>query len=225
MPNTKYDDIAAANYASHFGGNADLTNARLQNYFNGCFQQAIEEAGCYQAWACLGCAREENGKIGFGNRPRRCTQCGSRQVFYVATFQGRAPVVGSAFESAVLKLLTTRFELPVTRTPGNTNTHDLEISNRMAIETKGSPRHLDNPDGSVTTLHRPGMERTDTEKKAFANGRRYRSQNRNSPFFIVTNALPKRLEGYRGEDVTGIFNITQANRTESLVAEINAALA
>lgn len=224
MPNTRYDDIAAANYAEFIGARR-LTNDTLRNYFEACFQQAVAEAGCYQAWACLACAQEDNGKVGFGERPRRCTQCGSRQVFEVATFQGRAPVVGSVFESAVLELLSTRFELPVTRTPGNTNTHDLEISNRMAIETKGSPRHLDNPDGSVTTLHRPGMERTDTEKKAFANGRRYRSQNRNSPFFIVTNALPKRLEGYRGEDVTGIFNITQANRTESLVAEINAALA
>ena len=224
MPNTRYDAIAAANYAE-FIGMRRLSNDALRHYFDACFQQAVDEVGCYQAWACLDCAREDNGKVGFGERPRQCTQCGSRQVYEVATFQGRAPVVGSVFESAVLELLATRFELPVTRTPGNTNTHDLEISNRMAIETKGSPRHLSNPDGSVTTLHRPGMERTDTEKKAFANGRRYRSQNRNSPFFIVTNALPKRLDGYRGDDVTGIFNITQANRAESLVAEINAALA
>lgn len=222
MP-TQYDDIAAACYRQ-FIGRRQLTNDRLRNYFDACFQEAIDAAGCYPAWACVDCISNGTTTAEFGNEPARCPTCESSRIFQIATFQGRAPAVGRAFESAVRHLLTTRFELPATPTPGNTNTHDIEITNAIAIETKGSPRRLLNPDRTVTTLNRPGLERTDTWKKAQANARNYRRNNRRNPFFIVSNAVPPALVGYRSDDITGIFSIIQASRVNALVAEINAAL-
>lgn len=222
MPPIPYDDIVQTNYA-HLGGQ-HLSNNRLQNYFNGCFQQVIDTMACYPAWACVACIGDGTTTAEFGNLPKQCPGCGSRRVFEVATFQGRASIVGKVFEIAVRYLLTTRFELPAVPTPGNTNTHDVEVTSKVAIETKGSPRYVQNPDNTVTTIARPGLERSDTWKKAQANALKYRRQNKNSPFFIVSNAVPSGLVGYRSDEITGIFNITQANRLDSLVAEIRAAI-
>ena len=179
---------------------------------------------CYPAWACVTCIGGGTTTAEFGNLPRQCPVCGSRRVFEVATFQGRASIVGKVFEIAVRYLLTTKFELPAVPTPGNTNTHDVEVTSRVAIETKGSPRYVQNPDNTVTTIARPGLERSDTWKKAQANALKFRRLNRNSPFFIVSNAVPSDLVGYRSDEITGIFNVTQTNRLDSLVAEIRAAI-
>ena len=160
----------------------------------------------------------------FGNLPQICPVCGSNRVFEVATFQSRSSIVGNVFESAVLHLLVTRFELPTASTPGNTDTHDIEVTPRVAIETKGSPRIVRNPDNTVTEIARPGLERSDTWKKAQANARNFRRRNLNTPFYIVSNAVPSDLVGYRSDDITGIFNISQVDRLNSLVAEIRAAI-
>ena len=120
--------------------------------------------------------------------------------------------------------MVTKFELPAVPTPGNTNTLDIEVTPRVAIETKGSPRQLLNPDKTVTRFNRPGLERSDTWKKAQANALKFRCQNREAPFYIISNAVPGSLVGYRSDEISGIFDITQVNRVNSLVAEINAAM-
>ena len=61
--------------------------------------------------------------------------------------------------------------------------------------------------------------RSDTEKKAFENARKYKMANPNGAFFIATNALPPRLVGHRGENVDGIFDVTKKARLESLLRE------
>ena len=221
MPSTLYDDIAAANYRQFIGERA-LTNERLRHYFEASFQGAIDAMGCYPAWACIACIANGAATAQFGNAPQRCPMCEAAKVFEIATFQSRASVVGSVFESAVRHLLITKFELPAVSTPGNTRTHDIEITS--AIETKGSPRQVQNPDHTVSALSRPGLERSDTWKKAQANTTNYRRNNRTRPFFIVSNAVPADLVGYRSDDITGIFNITLASRVDALVSEINAAL-
>jgi len=222
MAAIQYDGIAQVNYTAFLAG--ELNNNALRHYFDGCFQQAIENAGCYPAWACIACLQEGQSTAKFGNQPARCPVCASDKVFAIATFQSRAPVVGNAFESAVRHLLTTRFELPAAPTPGNTITHDIEVTPKVAIETKGSPRRLQNPDKTITNIARPGLERSDTWKKAQANARNFRRQNRDTPFYIVSNAVPAQLVGYRSDDISGIFNIVQANRLNSLVEEIRAAI-
>ncbi len=222
MPSIQYDEVAQANYQQI--GNRELTNGRLQNYFNSCFQQAIDAADCYPAWACVACIGGGTTTAAFGNMPSKCPACESGRVFEVATFQGRSSIVGKVFESAVRYLLSTKFELPAVFTPGNTNTHDLEVTPRVAIETKGSPRYVQNPDDTVTTIYRPGLERSDTWKKAQANALKFRRQNKTAPFYIVSNAVPTDLVGYRSDEITGIFNIAQANRLNSLVEEIRAVI-
>ena len=222
MPSIPYDEIVRTNYA-HVGGQ-QLTNNRLQNYFNGCFQQVIDTMACYPAWACVSCIGGGTTTAEFGNLPKQCPVCGSRRVFEVATFQGRASIVGKIFEVSVRYLLTTKFELPAVPTPGNTNTHDVEVTPKVAIETKGSPRYVQNPDSSVTTITRPGLERSDTWKKAQANARNFRRHNQTTPFYIVSNAVPTQLVGYRSDDISGIFNISQAGRLNSLIEEIRAVI-
>ncbi len=185
MPNTPYDKIAIANYQKSIGSRS-LSNARLRDYFDACFQEAIDHSRCYAAWVCLNCIDLAQNKTtaGFGDIPAQCRNCLSSRIFQVATFQSRASVVGNAFESAVRQLLKAKFELPAVSTPGNTNTHDIEImGGRIAIETKGSPRRMRNPDASITTISRPGLERSDTWKKAQANAKNFRSKNQNAPFF------------------------------------------
>ena len=113
-----------------------------------------------------------------------------------------------------------RFELPAVPTPGNTNTHDIEITARIAIETKGSPRQVSNPNGTVTEIPRPGLERSDTWKKAQANAQNFRSRNQHTPFYVISNAVPSELVGYRSYTINGIFNVCQADRLRSLVDEI-----
>ena len=223
MPPARYDAIAAANYR-RFIGERTLTNDRLRHYFDASFQDAIDEMGCYPAWACLACIANGAATAQFGNAPQRCPMCEAAKVFEIATFQSRASVVGSVFESAVRHLLITRFELPAVSTPGNTRTHDIEITSAIVIETKGSPRQVQNPDQTATALARPGLERSDTWKKAQANAANYRRNNRTLPFFIVSNAVPPDIVGYRSDDITGIFNVTQAGRVNALATELNAAL-
>lgn len=223
MPPIPYDEVAQANYSLHLG-NRTLNNNALRHYFDGCFQQVIDTMACYPAWACVSCIGGRKTTAEFGNIPKQCPICGSRRVFEIATFQGRASIVGKVFESAVRYLLSTNFELPALPTPGNTNTHDVEVTPRVAIETKGSPRYVQNPDNTVTTIARPGLERSDTWKKAQANALKFRRQNRSLPFFIVSNAVPLDLVGYRSDEISGIFNITLANRLDSLVTEIRAAI-
>ncbi len=223
MPTIPYDAIAVDGYRQ-FVGNAALTNQRLRQYFDYCFQYAIDKVGCYPAWACVGCLRGPSAVAAFGNAPKRCPSCDSLRIFQIATFQSRAPTIGKVFENALLHLLVTKFELPAVFTPGNTRTHDIEVTSRIAIESKGSPRRLLNPDGTITALARPGLERSDTWKKAQANARNFRAHNRSAPFFIVSNAVPHDLIGYRSDDISGIFNVTLSDRLNALVSEINHSL-
>ena len=143
MPPIQYDAIARDNYF-HIG-NRELTNGRLQDYFNGCFQQAIDSVACYPAWACVACIGGGTTTAEFGNMPRYCPVCKSRQVFEIATFQGRASIVGKVFESAVRYLLTTGFELPAVSTPGNTNTHDIEVTPRLRLRPRVRPATCKTP--------------------------------------------------------------------------------
>lgn len=222
MPNIAYDAIAEDGYRKFLDG-VSLTNQRLRYYFDYCFQHAIDDVGCYPAWACIGCLGRST-TAAFGNAPKRCPTCESDKVYEIATFQSRASVVGNAFENAVMRLLITKFELPAAFTPGNTRTHDIEVTSRVAIETKGSPRQLLNPDKTITPLNRPGLERSDTWKKAQANARNFRMRNRDAPFFIVSNAVPHSLVGYRSDDITGIFDITKVDRVNAFVDEVSAAM-
>jgi len=213
-----FDSIARDAFDRILG--SSLTNSRLRDYFNACFQDSIDHYGVYQCWACVNCLRHGNATQGWGEPPSTCPTCHSTIVYEIATFQARAPIVGSAFASAFSYLMQTHFRLPLVATPGNTRTHDFEVTPNIAIETKGSPASVTNPDGTLTHLGRPGMERSDTRKKAFENARTYRQRNERGSFFVVSNAVPSDLVGYRNRDVTAVFDVTKVDRLQAMTREI-----
>jgi len=213
-----FDSIANEAYVRTLKGS--ISNSRLKDYFNLCFQHSIDHYGVYQSWACINCLRHGRATQGWGEPPSRCPRCNSTIVYEIATFQARSPVVGSAFASAFFHLMQTYFHLPLVPTPGNTRTHDFEVTSEIAIETKGSPIAITNPDGTVTHLGRPGMERSDTRKKAFENARTYRQRNTTGLFFVVSNAIPSDLIGYRNRDVSAVFDVTKLDRLQAMMVEI-----
>jgi hypothetical protein len=213
-----YDSIAKGNYSRIL--RPRLTNATLREYFNACFQESIDYHALYQCWSCVNCLHNGRATQGWGKPPTSCPQCQSPAVYEIATFQARSPIVGNAFASAFSYLMQTFYQLPLVPTPGNTRTHDFEVTVDIAIETKGSPNRVVNPDGTITSLGRPGMERSDTRKKAFDNARTYRQRNPTGLFFVVSNEIPSDLVGYRNRDVTAVFDATKVDRLEAMLSEI-----
>lgn len=213
-----FDAIAKNAYAKFLS--VSISNSRLRDYYNTCFQQSIDHYGAYQCWACINCLRLGNQTQAWGKPPSKCPNCNSATVYEIATFQARSSIVGNAFASAFSQLMQTYFRLPLIPTPGNTRTHDFEVTSNIAIETKGSPMSVTNPDGSLTLLGRPGMERSDTRKKAFENARTYRQRNAEGLFFVVSNAIPADLVGYRNRDVTAVFDATKVDRLNAMLLEI-----
>ena len=213
-----YDSIAIDSFSRFLS--EGVSNQGLRRYYAACFQDSIDRFAIYQSWACSSCISEARTTAGWGEKPSQCPTCALGTVYEIATFQSRSTVVGNAFGSAFFYLMRTYYRIPIVPTPGNTGTHDFEVSGGIAIEAKGSPARVLNPDRSVTRLSRPGMERSDTEKKAFANGRLYHQRNQSGYFCIVSNAVPSHLVGYRGSDVNAIFDVTKVERIEAMIEEI-----
>jgi len=196
-----------------------ISNKSLSRYFDKAFQTVVDQHGLYPAWACVKCLSKNLSTVRWGDKPARCPVCGDFATYSVATFQGRASRYGEVFVAALQHLAQAHYQLPLRHTPGNTKTHDLEVTPTIAIEAKGSARRIILPDRSVYPLSRPGMMRSDTEKKAFDNARNFMRSNPAGTFFIVTNALPPRLVGHRGDNVNGIFDVTKKGQLDSFVRE------
>ena len=128
--------------------------------------------------------------------------------------------MGAAFLEALVTVLEKSFQIQLLPSPPGTRTHDLEIPQRLAIEVKGSPARIINIDGTIQKLNTPGLERSDTQKKAFANATAFRQINPKVPFYIASNAVPSKFVGYWDEHVTGIIDVTKSERLEFLVAQI-----
>lgn len=214
-----FETIAIKIYKKHI--KKPITNQMLRIYFNACFQDSIDYYGAYQCWTCVNCLRKGNNTQRWGEPPSKCPVCNSTAIYEIATFQARSSIVGNAFAHAFNHLMQTYYHLPLIPTPGNTRTHDYEVTPDIAIETKGSPASITNPDGSLTHLGRPGMERSDTKKKAFDNGRTYRQRNATGLFFVASNSIPSDLVGYRNRDITAIFDVTKAERLNAMMSEIS----
>lgn len=130
--------------------------------------------------------------------------------------------MGAVFESAVRVLFERKYGLELKATPQNTRTHDLEAGRSVAIEVKGSPSRIKVPNFGTHKLARAGLLRSDTLKKATANGRQYKLANPTGTFFVLTNALPPELRGIRSQDIDAYFDITKVNRVLDFVEEVGA---
>lgn len=210
-----YNRIVQRNF--HFL--SSITDENLTRYFESCFNDVIEQLGLYPSWVCVKCMRDEKFVYGWGRKPSQCPSCGS-PVYAVGTFQGRAPIVGEMFEWAFYHLISEKFKISMTRMPKQSKTHDFEVSYKIGIEAKGSAEYILNPDGSRFLMPRAGLLRSDTEKKAFANGKEFKRKYPDRYFYIVTNVMPDRLIGYKNRDINGIYDLTKSKQLKALVDEL-----
>jgi hypothetical protein len=141
-------------------------------------------------------------------------------VYLLATFNARASYVGDAFEYACFYLLKEKFGFNPKITGERTRLYDFELKTDVVVEAKGSPDHIINPDGTHTKLGRPGMSRSDTKKKAFANGEEWNKRFPNGSFFIITNSMPSNLTSYRSRTITGIYDVTKKKEIEQFTSEL-----
>jgi hypothetical protein len=197
-----------------------LTDTSLSTFFNSNFQDIIDDRKLYPTWACMDCMT-----VHPGERPQQCTSCESDRVFEVATFQARGAATGNVFQEGVAYIFGEFYgDLGIvsSRTTPFRDSCDLYLQDAAGIEAKGSPETVRLPDGTVIELGRPGMRRTDTEKKANSNATTFkRDHPGNVRYYVMTNALP---EGWHEEtsSIDGIFDATKAKHWEDLIYELKA---
>jgi len=199
----------------------ELTDGALAGFFQQCFQDIVDVRGLYPFWVCIDCKKGD-----FGQKPRACPFCGKRRVFEAATFQGRGTATGAVFQEAVWDILNRFFpELGVVQSKGTPyKDHcDLFVPDVAGIEVKGSPEQIATPDGATIAFPRPGMRRSDTEKKANSNAATFKEDHRQRSivvrFYVLTNAIP---EGWQEEhaSIDSIYDVTQASQWAMLAADL-----
>lgn len=216
-----YLSIIKENFET-FKGTA-VSNKTLSCFFDGCFNDVCRMAGLYKTWICVSCLAEDQYNYGWGDKPRNCRIC-KKATYEVATFQARATYSGNVFDYACQYLLNEKYNIDTNPTSDSTRLYDFEIRNDIVVESKGSPKYVLNPDGTRSSLDRAGMLRSDTEKKAFANAKKWHSRFPNGSFYILTNAVPNHLRAYRNETITAIFDFTKKNQIDVFVGEVRALL-
>lgn len=217
---TPYLRVAKQNYP--IITKSGVNNSSLTQYFTKCFEDINRAMALYKCWVCVRCLELSKFSYGWGDKPDVCPKCNEKTVYEVATFQARASYVGEMFQWAFWLLLKNEYGITARPTSDATRLYDLEIRPNVVIEAKGSPDYIINPDGSHSRLDRPGMMRSDTKKKAFANAKEWHGRFPNGHFFIVTNAIPNELRAYRNDVVKAIYDVTKKNQLDSFVADLKA---
>jgi hypothetical protein len=209
----QYESFVKQNYNRFINGKS-FSDDVLQRYFDGCFRDMGRIVPLSKVWICLRCLGRGPSNLaidsnyGWGDKPVKCEECGN-PTYEVGTFQARSSYVGNTFEHACHYLLTTKFGITVRISGRQSRLYDLLVKNNVVIETKGGPRYVMNPDGSKSKIDRIGMERTDTEKKAFENASKWRKHFPNGYFYILTNAIPRQLREHHDDKITAIYNVTK----------------
>lgn len=206
---------------------APLDDKKLGMYFQCCFQEAIVLRRLLPAWACLNCMT-----VAFGSRPRVCPKCNQHDVFEVATFQARGVAAGEMFEAACYHILTSLYPslgvVPSEHTPYRDHC-DFYVPGIAGIEAKGSPTSITLDNGMVIRFVRPGMLRTDTEKKASANAGTFKrdffaKENTRAKYYVLTSALPRNGWQEDHETIDGVYNVTQAMGWEYFIRDLQYAI-
>lgn len=199
-----------------------ITNDSLSRYFTQNFNDVCSAMSLYKCWVCVRCMELGKFSYGWGDKLNECPQCNEKTTYEVATFQARASYVGEVFQWAFWLLLKNKYNIVARPTSDTTRLYDLEIRPDVVIEAKGSPEYVINPDGSHSKMDRPGMQRSDTKKKAFANAKEWSMRFPKGHFFVVTNAIPNELRSYRNDIVKAVYDVTKKNQLESLISDLKA---
>ena len=206
--------------SDNFKNIGQISDRSLSKYFDGCFDDIFRMVSLYKTWVCVACLAVGKCVYGWGDKPDKCDVC-QNKIYEVATFQARAPYVGDIFDYACQYLLQEEYSIRTSPASEPTKIYDFKVRDDVVVETKGSPKRITNPDGSKSVLDRAGMLRSDTEKKAFANARKWRKCFPNGKFFIITNALPAHLMTRRDDEVTAIYDVTKEDQLERFVSELS----
>ena len=202
--------------AAHLANGID--DATLSEYFDACFDRTVDALQLYPTWACMGCLDKGLQTVRRGVKPELCPVCGSGAVYEVGTFQGRSTRVGRVFPLAVRRAVRELAGVDLSPVPRGTRTHDFEYG-RLAIAARGSMRRIRLPDGSVQTLHGPGMTRSDTHKKAAANAQTLKRSHPAKSLIVVTNATrhgPISRANNDIADIAAILDMTKRAGIEEL---------
>jgi len=201
---------------------SSINDENLSKFFEECFNDYMKELGLYACWICVKCMTNNILSFGYGKSPSVCPKCGKPSTYMVGTFQAWASKTGDIFEWAFYYLMVNIMKIPLIKSPSATETHDFEVPMKIGIEAKGSATYVKNPDGSIYSLGRAGMLRSDTKKKAFSNAKEFKRKKIGSYFYIATNAMPNDLIGYKDRDIDGIFDVTKEDQLNKFVKELNA---
>lgn len=215
----QYEHIAERNLAVV---ESELTDTSLKSYFDECFSEVIRMLRLYPAYVCMNCPVEGRHLMMYGRNRRRCHQCNSSHVYQLSNFQARASATGSVFQTAVRVMFQRLFEIEIRQTDSATVTHNMLVTDDVAIEAKGSPEAIVMEDGSRQQLPRAGMLRTDTQRKTHANAREYKSTNPGGAYFVLSNALPPSWDRGSSDDVDGYYDLTHAESVREFANAIDA---
>ncbi len=196
-----------------------LSDDALTEFFIKNFQDIIDDRQLYPAWACLNCRN-----IGFGNKPNRCPECENEQLWAVGNFQSRAPATGGVFQAGVKYIFDNFYNHLEVISSSNTqfrDSCDLYVDNAVGVEVKGSPEEITMPNGEVVTFDRPGMRRSDTEKKANSNAVTFKEDHGTNEvrFYVITNAIPAAWHEEHSQ-IDGIYDATRLAEWETLHFDI-----
>jgi hypothetical protein len=167
------------------------------------------------------------------------------------SFQARAKVSGDMFEVAfeyIMKeffgiTLISNYPIPSICMPKGVASADFVLLSKTAsfgenpircvIEAKGSALRVKTPDGKIEELHRPGLMRSDTVKKALANallvkrGTELGKLPRGTKFYLVTNSIPQKgttsrcmLDMAIGVIVDHIYDITRKEDLQNIANDL-----
>lgn len=152
--------------------------------------------------------------------------------------QARAKITGNVFELCLEEIFTRFFpnvtierhaDLPEAGLVGNSAVdfliYDSFGQEIGAIEAKGSPKQIQNSDGEIESLSRPGMKRTDTVKKAVSLGYQIQ-QTYNIPYYILTTDKPtsgsakKTVDIAEGDVIQQLVDVTNPQEITSFRDEL-----
>lgn len=211
-----FQSIVNKRYDQFLKDKDKIDDKKLKLYFDTCFEDICFHFGLHACWICVNCMKKNILTYDWGEKPDSCPKCSERTTYAVGTFQAWASKTGDMFEWAFYHLIKKISDLPIEHK--DTTMYDFEITSKIVVEAKGSAEYVISPDGTKYYLGRPGMKRSDSEKKAFANGEKYKNQHPKNKFFIVTNAVPENLT-VKGRAADGLFNVTKKEDLDKFIGE------
>jgi len=163
------------------------------------------------------------------------------QELNITNFQTRAKKTGDMFEYIFWFIMKNEYDIELTNDyvipracmeRGGSLDFGIVNNNKVlcGIEAKGSATEIINSDGTIETLGRPALKRTDTMKKAISQAYQFKRTFPESLFYIVTNVKPESgnskcmMNLAEGDIVDKFIDITNQEDLNFLVEKLRSIL-